>query len=100
MYTYLLGRLLWMIPMLLGITLISFLVIQLAPGEPVSLGQAMDPNVSAASLEKLRHFYHLDQPLLTQYWLWLKQIAVLDFGHSFNPDGRLVLDDHQCNAAL
>ena len=92
MYTYLLGRLLWMIPMLLGITLISFLVIQLAPGEPVSLGQAMDPNVSAASLEKLRHFYHLDQPLLTQYWLWLKQIAVLDFGHSFNPDGRLVLD--------
>lgn len=92
MVKYLALRLLNMVPMLLGITLISFLVIQLAPGEPVTLGNAMDPNVSAEAIQKLRSHYNLDQPLHMQYWLWLKDIAQLDFGTSFHPDGRLVLD--------
>ena len=81
-----------MIPMLVGITLISFLVIKLAPGEPVSMDVAMDPSVSTEAIEKLRSHYNLDKPIYTQYWLWLKDIAMLDFGTSFHPDGRPVLD--------
>lgn len=81
-----------MVPMLIGITLISFLVIQLAPGEPVSMDVAMDPSVSTEAIEKLRAHYNLDKPIYTQYWLWLKDMATLDFGTSFHPDGRPVLD--------
>ena len=92
MARYILFRLLNMLPMLVGITLVSFLVIQLAPGEPVTMNVAMDPSVSTQAIEKLRAHYNLDQPLYTQYWLWLKDIALLDFGTSFHPDGRPVLD--------
>ena len=92
MLNFLVYRLLNLIPLLIGITMISFLVIQLAPGEPVTLDMAMDPNVSAEAIQKLREHYNLDKPVYMQYWLWLKDIAVLDFGQSFHPDGRLVLD--------
>lgn len=92
MLRYIATRLLNLIPLLIGITMISFLVIQLAPGEPVTLNMAMDPNVSAEAIQKLREHYNLDKPVYMQYWLWLKDIAVLDFGRSFHPDGRLVLD--------
>lgn len=92
MLRYVLYRLVNLFPLLIGITLISFLVIQLAPGEPVTMDMAMDPNVSVEAIEKLRAHYNLDKPVYMQYWLWLKDIAVLDFGQSFHPDGRLVLD--------
>ena len=85
-------RLINLIPLLIGITMISFLVIQLAPGEPVTLDMAMDPNVSVEAIEKLRAHYNLDKPVYMQYWLWLKDIVVLDFGQSFHPDGRMVID--------
>lgn len=92
MLRYLAWRLVTMLPLLLGITLVSFLVIQLAPGEPVTMDMAMDPNVSQTALNKLRAYYHLDLPLWQQYWLWLKDMVHLDFGRSFHPDGRLVID--------
>lgn len=92
MLRYIIYRLVNLLPLLVGITMISFLVIQLAPGEPVTLDMAMDPNVSAEAIEKLRAHYNLDKPVYLQYWLWLKDIAVLDFGQSFHPDGRLVID--------
>lgn len=85
-------RLLGMVPLLLGITLISFLVIQLAPGEPVSMETSLNPKVSAEAQAKLREFYGLDKPMHVQYWEWLKRLAVLDFGTSFAPDGRDVAD--------
>ena len=78
--------------MLLGITFISFLVIQLAPGAPIVLGGELDPNTSPEAIERLRTHYNLDKPLYQQYWLWLKDIIQLDFGTSFHPDGRPVLD--------
>ncbi|MBI1362940.1 MAG: ABC transporter permease subunit [Proteobacteria bacterium] len=92
MLRYLAYRLLLSIPLLIGITLVSFTVIQLAPGEPLMMESALNPNVSAESIEKLRAHFNLDKPVYIQYWLWLKDIAVLDFGTSFNPDGRPVLD--------
>lgn len=92
MLAYLLKRLGLMIPMLIGITLISFFVIQLAPGSPVDLMTDLNPKVSDLARERLYQYYGLDKPIIEQYWNWLTKLAVLDFGQSFAPDGRDVLD--------
>ncbi|MDR1397614.1 MAG: ABC transporter permease [Desulfarculales bacterium] len=92
MILYLCKRLLMMLPMLLGITLVSFAVIQLAPGSPSDLMVDMNPQVSDLARERLHKFYGLDKPVLEQYWNWLKNLAALDFGQSFAPDGRPVWD--------
>jgi len=80
-----------MVPMLLGITLISFVVIHLTPGEPGALGTEMNPKVTKEVRERIRAFYGLDQPLYMQYYLWLKRIVKLDFGLSFSSDRRPVI---------
>jgi peptide/nickel transport system permease protein len=92
MLGYALRRLVLAVPLLIGITLISFSVIHLAPGEPVDL-QAGDLNAqsSAQAKQLLRELYGLDKPLPVQYWNWLVRLARLDFGRSFAPDGRPVL---------
>jgi len=89
---YLLKRILMMIPLLFGITLITFTVVHLAPGEPVEMQVAMNPKVTAEARERLRKFYGLDQPLYVQYGVWVKKLAMLDFGRSFAPDNRPVID--------
>lgn len=92
MLTYLIKRLLMLIPLLFGITLITFAVIHLAPGEPVDMQTAMNPKVSAEARQKMREFYGLDKPLHVQYVTWLGRMARLDFGRSFAPDNRPVTD--------
>lgn len=92
MLPYALRRLVLAIPLLIGITFVSFLVIHLAPGEPGEL-QTGDLSVQGDARQKqaLRELYGLDQPLHVQYGRWLVRLARLDFGRSFSPDGRLVL---------
>jgi len=85
-------RILLSIPLLLGITLISFVVIHLAPGEPMSLQTDLNPRVTAASKAQLRHLYGLDEPLPVQYLKWVWRSIRLDFGRSFAPDGRKVAE--------
>ena len=80
MLHYLLKRLLLMVPMLLGISLISFAVIHLAPGEPGVLEAEMNPKVTKEVRERIRAYYGLDKPLYVQYLLWAKRIVKLDFG--------------------
>ena len=92
MFKYLIHRLLNMVPLLLGITFISFLVIQLSPGEPVVLGGDLNPKITAESQQKIRQMYGLDQPLYIQYADWLKRVATFDFGTSFSPDAKPVID--------
>jgi peptide/nickel transport system permease protein len=92
MVRYLAKRLVMLIPLLLGITLITFTVIHLAPGEPVEMQLAMNPKVSKESRQRMREFYGLDKPLHVQYISWLNRLAPLDFGRSFAPDNRPVLD--------
>lgn len=92
MLVYILKRLLFMIPMLLGITIISFAVIHLPPGEPGALGIEMNPKVTKEVRDRIRSIYGLDQPLHVQYLTWLKRTAKLDFGRSFSSDGRPVID--------
>ncbi len=92
MLWYALRRLVLAVPLLVGITFISFAVIHLAPGEPVDLQAGnMNAKSSAQARQLLREMYGLDQPIAVQYWNWLGRIARLDFGRSFAPDGRPVL---------
>lgn len=92
MIAYLTKRILLLIPLMLGITLITFAVVHLAPGEPVEMQISMNPKVTAEARERLKKFYGLDKPLHVQYAIWVKKLAMLDFGRSFAPDNRPVTD--------
>lgn len=83
MLTYLIKRVLWMIPMLIGISLISFFIMHLAPGDITNNEAAFNPKASEESRQKLRELYNLDKPVIVQYGLWLKRMVQLDFGNSF-----------------
>lgn len=91
MLSYISKRLLLMIPLLFGITLITFTVIHLAPGSPVDAQTEMSLKSSAQARENLKRLYGLDRPLHIQYIDWLKRFIRLDFGKSF-VDGRKVID--------
>lgn len=80
-----------MIPLIFGITLITFTVIHLAPGNPVEVQTEMSLKASAQARENLKKLYGLDKPLYIQYFEWLKRFVRLDFGKSF-VDGRKVID--------
>lgn len=82
MFRYISRRLFYMIPMLLGISSLSFLIMQLAPGDFLTAMQ-MNPDVSAEVLEAMRARFWLDKPAYMQYLKWLGQLLRFDMGHSF-----------------
>jgi peptide/nickel transport system permease protein len=92
MLVYALRRVILALPILVGITFISFIVIHLAPGSPTEL-QPGDPSAQgSADYQKLLiEEFGLDKPLPVQYWTWLSRVIRLDFGRSFSPDARPVL---------
>ena len=81
-----------MIPLLLGITVICFFVMHLAPGSPTDLQTEMNPKASAEMKERLRTMYELDKPIYVQYASWLTKISQGDLGTSFSTDHRPVAD--------
>lgn len=91
MLSYITKRFLLMIPLIFGITLITFIVIHLAPGSPVEVQTEMSLKVTAQAKENLKKLYGLDKPLHIQYIDWIKRFIKLDFGKSF-VDGRKVID--------
>lgn len=82
MRSFIIRRILTLIPLYFGITIITFLIIHLAPGKPSDLETQMRPGMAIAR-ERLEKIYGLDKPLYVQYWNWLKKMVVLDFGNSF-----------------
>lgn len=94
MFNYIIKRLLLAIPTLLGITLVTFTIINLAPGDPAAFQTQgiMDSNMSARIYEQLRDYYGLDKPVHARYVDWLKKIVKLDFGESMSPDRRPVIE--------
>lgn len=90
MILYLLRRLIMMVPIVFGITVITFTVVHLAPGGPVEVQTEMQLKASAQARENLKKLYGLDKPLHIQYIDWLKRFIRLDFGKSF-VDGRDVI---------
>ena len=105
MLKYILRRLLMMVPTILGITVLSFVVINLAPGSPVeqklqqmrfggagggaSAGTG-DYGVSEEMLAALKKQYGFDKPLHIRYLIWLKNIVTLNFGESFRDEEPVV----------
>ncbi len=76
-----------MLPTLVGITVVAFLIIHLAPGDPAAMKARAaeglsEQGISEEVILKTRELYGLDKPLHIQYWLWLKRIMTLDFGES------------------
>ncbi len=90
--SFLLKRILGLVPTFFGITLISFFVMHLAPGEPMSLQADFNPKMTPEMRQRLRAQYGLDKPLYVQYAKWLKGLVHLDLGRSFSPDRRKVWD--------
>src|SRR5882672_9200042 len=82
MINYLLRRALQLIPTLIGISLISFFLMQLAPGGPIDQMADLNPHVTPEAKARIRKDLGLDQPILIQYGRWLKHMALLDFGVS------------------
>lgn len=80
-----------MIPLIFGITIITFTVIHLAPGGPVEVQTEMSLKASAQARENLKRLYGLDKPLHIQYLDWLSRFVQLDFGKSF-VDGKNVVE--------
>jgi len=82
--TYVLRRLLQLVPLLLGVAVVTFALLQLAPGDYVS-SLADNPTVSAATIEAMRHRFGLDRPWPVQLVSYLKNIFLhFDFGESFS----------------
>jgi len=80
MWQYALRRLFMTIPILLGVTIICFALVQIAPGDPI---QSLLPmNATQADIDRLRAAYGLDQPLVFQYLFWLGRILTGDLGLS------------------
>lgn len=108
MLQYLIRRTLVMIPTMLGITVLVFVIINLAPGGPIEqklqqlrfagaqnegggvgagnsgVGGKQTQTVSNDVLEALKKQYGFDKPLMERYLIWLKNLAKLDFGDSFS----------------
>lgn len=78
---YVLRRLLFGVPIILGVTLITFILFHIFGGDPVA--QFLGKNASAADIATYRAEYGLDRPIIVQYFDYLWQIARLDFGRSF-----------------
>jgi peptide/nickel transport system permease protein len=91
MLTYIIKRALLMIPILIGITVLSFGVMRLAPGGPAEAQMEFSAKASAEARERLRKLYGADQPFYKQYATWLRKFVTLDFGEAF-ADGRKVKD--------
>ncbi len=85
MIRYIVKRLLLAIPTFLGITVVTFAVVHLAPGDPAQqqADSATGGEISTHDYEQLRAYWGLDQPLYVQYGRWLGRLVTLDFGHSF-----------------
>ncbi len=82
MISYLVRRVVAMVPILLGITVLSFGIMHLAPGKPTDAATQFNPKVSLEARQRMDALYGFDQPLPVQYLRWVGRIARLDFGRS------------------
>src|SRR5438046_10121998 len=97
MRIYFVKRLLLMVPTLLGISLVSFLIIHLTPGDPalLKLGDTEQRSgnqlLAAQIIDETRALYGLDQPLHVQYLRWLRRLVMFGLGESLR-EHRAIID--------
>ena len=77
------------IPIAIGVTIICFCLVYLAPGDPVQ--NLLPPDANQADVAYLKQAYGLDQPVPVQYFKWLARALTGDFGKSMR-DGRPAID--------
>jgi peptide/nickel transport system permease protein len=78
---FILQRVLLVIPMVWILMTLVFIVLRVAPGDPISA--ALGGRLNAEDLDRARHQFGLDKPLIAQYWDYLWSVLHLDFGKSF-----------------
>ena len=79
-FAFVLRRPLQLVPVLIGISLVTFVLVQLMPGDPVRI--MLGPRASADAIAAVRARYGLDQPILLQYGTYLLNVLRADFGQS------------------
>ena len=84
MTSYVARRLLYAVLTFFGITVVVFVIVHVVPGDPITFyaGSLGTAHLSQAALDAIRHEYHLNDPLVSQYVYWLRGVLVLDFGKS------------------
>jgi peptide/nickel transport system permease protein len=82
MINYIVRRIIIAIPLLLAMSLVTFLAINLAPGNFFDTLR-LNPQISEETIKHYESLYHLDKPIIIQYLYWLKSLLKLDFGYSF-----------------
>lgn len=90
LFGYILRRILHAIPLVLGVSVIGFGIMHLAPGGPLSV-YTLNPSITAADIERLKVALGLDQPLYVQYFGWLRSMVTGTWGYTLF-GGRPVLD--------
>ncbi|HAS89100.1 MAG TPA: diguanylate cyclase [Desulfovibrio sp.] len=85
-----LSKIAWVSVVFIGITIISFWVIHLAPGSPTDMETTLNPTATVETRQKLEKLYGLDKPIHEQYINWVTRLAKLDFGLSMSGDRRPV----------
>ncbi len=80
MLNYIIRRIMIAVPVLFGVTIISFLIINMAPGSPLDM--IIDPNISAADIAARKEALGLNAPLYIQYWHWLINMLQGNLGYS------------------
>jgi peptide/nickel transport system permease protein len=84
---YIVKRILMLIPVLLGASILAFALIHLAPGDPART--IVGEHASEQTIAKIREKYGLDKPIVVQYWVWLRQVLQGDFGKSIVSNERV-----------
>jgi peptide/nickel transport system permease protein len=82
MHRYLIRRLLITLPILLGITMLTYSIMSLTPGDPVQM--LVDPNMTQADRDIRRRALGLDEPVYIRYLRWLNELAHGNLGYSFS----------------
>lgn len=78
-----LERVLYTIPIMFGVAVIVFIFIRLTPGDPVDIMMGQGGAISAGEIEQLRSEFHLDEPISTQLWYFLRDAVQGDLGYSY-----------------
>lgn len=81
MFPYIIRRLLIAIPVLLGVTIFTFFIVNLAPGNPVEM--YVNPDTTQAEIELKKEALGLNDPIYIQYVRWLGNLVTGDFGYSY-----------------
>jgi len=86
MGAYLVRRLVLAVLTIVGITVVTFVMTRLAPGDPAlaRIGESAAIRMSATEYQQLREYLELDQPVVVQYGRWLNRVVRLDFGRSWS----------------